>query len=193
MQTNAKKTYEAYPEKWMELYGVSLYKHALPRVEDSFVAEDLVQETFLAALKGLDGFKGESSEKNWLFSILKNKIVDYYRKKKRQQAVISMPDLRLMDDQWFDSDGSWAEEKMPHDWDSANTPVERKEIQRVIFWCKDHLKALQQAVFTLKYLEDIPSDEICKVLNISSTNYWILIHRARLKMRDCVEKMLLKG
>lgn len=193
MQTNAKKTYEAYPEKWMELYGVSLYKHALPRVEDSFVAEDLVQETFLAALKGLDGFKGESSEINWLFSILKNKIVDYYRKKNRQQAVISMPDLRLMDDQWFDSDGSWAEEKMPHDWDSADTPVERKEIQRVIFWCKDHLKALQQAVFTLKYLEDIPSDEICKVLNISSTNYWILIHRARLKMRDCVEKMLLKG
>lgn len=176
----------------MELYGTLLYKHALPRVEDSFVAEDLVQETFLAALNGLDGFRGESSEKNWLFSILKNKIVDYYRKRSRQQMVLSMPDLRLMDDQWFDSDGVWAEERIPHDWESADTPVERKEIQKVILWCKDHLKSLQQAVFTLKYLEDIPSDEICKVLNISSTNYWILIHRARLKMRDCVEKMLLK-
>lgn len=63
----------------------------------------------------------------------------------------------------------------------------------MIYWCKDHLKALQQSVFTLKYLEDISSDEICKVLNITPTNYWILIHRARLKMRDCVEKMLLKN
>lgn len=193
MQTNTKINHGTSPDKWMELYGVLLYKHALPRVEDSFVAEDLVQETFLSALSGLDGFRGESSEKNWLFSILKNKIVDHYRKKSRQQLVVSMPDLRLMDDQWFDSDGSWAEEKMPHDWESADAPVERKEVRKVILWCKDHLKSLQQAVFTLKYLEDIPSDEICKVLNISSTNYWILIHRARLKMRDCVEKMLLKG
>lgn len=193
MQTNSTIDSTTRPEKWMELYGASLYKHALPRVEDSFVAEDLVQETFLAALNGLSGFRGESSEKNWLFSILKNKIVDYYRKKNRQQVVLSMPDLRLMDDQWFDSEGSWAEERMPHDWESADAPVERKEIQKAILWCKDHLKSLQQTVFILKYLEDIPSEEICKVLNISSTNYWILIHRARLKMRGCVEKMLFKG
>lgn len=193
MELNSENKCLANPEKWVELYSALLFKHALPRVEDRFVAEDLVQETFLAGLKGIEGFKGESSEKNWLFSILKNKIVDYYRKKSRQQDIISMPDLHLMDNEWFNEDGSWDDEKIPHDWDSANNPTERKEIQKVIYWCKDHLKALQQSVFTLKYLEDISSDEICKVLNITPTNYWILIHRARLKMRDCVEKMLLKN
>jgi RNA polymerase sigma-70 factor (TIGR02943 family) len=193
MELNSENKNVANPVNWVGLYSALLFKHALPRVEDRFVAEDLVQETFLAGLQGIEGFKGESSEKNWLFSILKHKIVDYYRKKSKQQDIVSMPDLRLMDNEWFNEDGSWAEEKIPHDWDSANNPTERKEIQKVIYWCKDHLKALQQSVFTLKYLEDIPSDEICKVLNITSTNYWILIHRARLKMRDCVEKMLLKN
>jgi RNA polymerase sigma-70 factor (ECF subfamily) len=193
MELNSENKNVANPEKWVGLYSALLFKHALPRVEDRFIAEDLVQETFLAGLQGIEGFKGDSSEKNWLFSILKHKIVDYYRKKTKQQDIVSMPDLRLMDNEWFNEDGSWAEEKIPQDWDSANNPTERKEIQKVIYWCKDHLKALQQSVFTLKYLEDISSDEICKVLNITSTNYWILIHRARLKMRDCVEKMLLKN
>lgn len=99
MELNSENKCLANPEKWVELYSALLFKHALPRVEDRFVAEDLVQETFLAGLKGIEGFKGESSEKNWLFSILKNKIVDYYRKKSRQQDIISMPDLHLMDNE----------------------------------------------------------------------------------------------
>ena len=68
--------------------------------------------------------------------------------------------------------------------------VERKEIQKIINWCKDHLKNIQQQVFILKYMEELSSDEICKVLNITPSNYWILIHRARLKMRSCVEKKM---
>ena len=74
----------------------------------------------------------------------------------------------------------------------TDNPTERKEIQKIINWCKDHLKNLQQHVFTLKCMEDLDSGEICKVLNISSSNYWVLIHRARLQMRDCVEKYWLK-
>lgn len=188
-----KQANKANPQKWLELYGDLLYQYALPRVNDNVIAEDLVQDTFLSALKGLDGYKGEASEKNWLFTILKNKIIDFYRKKSTEQAVMTMPDLKRVDDEWFNEEGSWAENRMPKDWQAADNPVERKEIQKIINWCKDHLKALQQTVFTLKYMEDLDSDEICKVLKISSSNYWVLIHRARLQMRDCVEKYWLKN
>ncbi len=110
---------KANPHKWLENYGNLLYQYALPRVNDSVIAEDLVQETFLSALKGLDGYKGEASEKNWLFTILKNKIIDYYRKKATEQAVTSMPDLKMVEDDWFNEDGRWAENKIPKDWDAC--------------------------------------------------------------------------
>ncbi len=183
-----KQVIKADPQNWLPLYGDLLYQYTLPRVNDTVVAEDLVQETFLSGLKGLAGFKGEASEKNWLFTILKNKIIDYYRKKASVRSVIAIPDLQGGNNDWFNDEGSWAENRLPHDWKAADNPTERKEIQKIINLCKDYLKELQQQVFTLKYLEDIKSDEICKVLNISSSNYWVLIHRARLQMRNCVEE-----
>jgi len=191
--TMEKQAIKANPEKWFELYGTLLYQYALPRVKDSEIAEDLVQDTFLSALKGLNGFKGEASEKSWLFTILKNKIIDFYRKKAKEQSVISMPDLRSSENDWFDKEGNWAENRMPKDWDASDNLTERRELQKIINWCKDHLKTLQQSVFTLKYMEDLESAEICKVLNISSSNYWVLLHRIRLQMRDCVEKYWLKN
>ncbi len=183
----------ANPKKWLQLYGDMLYQYALPRVNDPVMAEDLVQDTFLSALKGLNGYKGEASEKNWLFTILKNKIIDHYRKKATRQQVMTASDLQTTDDDWFNDDGRWAEDRKPKNWHTIEDPLERKEIQKIINGCKDHLKELQQQVFTLKYLEDLDSVEICKVLNISSSNYWVLIHRARLQMRDCVEKHWLKN
>ena len=184
---------KANPQKWLDLYGDILYQYALSRVSNNVIAEDLVQETFLSALKGLDRYKGEASERNWLFIILKNKIIDYYRKKSRDQPFTSIPDLNMIEDNWFNNEGSWAETRKPRHWHASENPTERKEIQKIINWCKDHLKALQQDVFVLKYMEDINSDEICKVLNITTSNYWVLIHRARLQMRDCVEKYWLKN
>ncbi len=182
----------ANPKMWLKLYGDLLFQYALARVNDRSVAEDLIQETFFSALKGLDGYKGEASEKNWLFAILKNKIIDHYRKRTTDQAVFYNPGAEGSEEEWFNVEGQWAENRIPNDWNAAENPAERKEIQRIILWCRDHLKTVQQQVFTLKYLEDLDSDAICKVLNISSSNYWVLIHRARLQMRDCVEKNWLK-
>lgn len=187
-----KQVIKANPGQWLKLYGDMLYQYALPRVNNTLIAEDLVQETFLSALKGLEGYKGQSSEKNWIFSILKNKIIDHYRKKASGPAITTMPDLQLAAEDWFNDEGRWAGDKAPRDWHEAENPTERKEIQKIINWCKDHLKTVQQHVFILKYMEDLGADEICKVLNISSSNYWVLIHRARLQMRDCVEKYWLK-
>jgi RNA polymerase sigma-70 factor (TIGR02943 family) len=187
-----KQEVKADPKKWIELYGDLLYQYTLPRVNDYLIAEDLVQETFLSALKGLKEFKGEASEKNWLFSILKNKIIDYYRKKSREPSRIEFSELYKGEDEWFNSEGNWEENKIPKNWQADENPFERKEMQKIIIWCKDHLRNVQQQVFTLKYMEELDSDEVCKVLNISSSNYWVLMHRARLKMRDCVEKYWLK-
>jgi RNA polymerase sigma-70 factor (ECF subfamily) len=175
------------PAKWLELYGDLLYKYTLPRVKDSVSAEDLIQETLLAGLKGLNSFKEEASEKNWLFAILKNKIIDYYRKKASGQSIVSLSDIQVAENNLFTEEGHWAERKVYNNWHTSEIPAERKELQQIIQKCKDHLKDIQQDVFTLKYLEDLKSDEICKVLNISSSNYWVLLHRARLKMRDCIE------
>lgn len=179
---------KANPQKWLDNYGSLLYQYTLPRVNDNATAEDLVQETFLSALKGLDGYKGQASEKNWLFAILKNKIINYYKKKANDQSISLMPDLQILDDNWFNDDGRWLESKIPKDLDAFDNLIERKEVQRIINWCIEHLKNVQKNVFILKYLEDLDSEEICKVLNISLSNYWVLIHRARLQMRDCVEK-----
>ncbi len=183
---------KADPQKWLEQYGDLLYQYALPRVNDTSIAEDLVQDTFLSALKGLENYKGEASEKNWLFAILKNKIIDHYRKRSTEQAVLAIPDMHIMDDHWFNEEGGWVESRMPNDWQPASSLVERKEIQQIIAGCKDHLKTMQKNVFILKYMEDMNSGDICKVLNITPSNYWILIHRARLQMRECVEKKWLK-
>ena len=185
-------TNSANAQNWLSLYGDLMYQYCLPRVNDSTIAEDLVQETFLSALKGLAGYKGEASEKNWLFAILKNKIIDHYRKKAKTSAVMASPQSDTGDD-WFNEEGRWAENRMPLDWTAADNPTERKEIQQIINACKDKLKDLQQEVFILKYLEDVDSDEICKVLDITSSNYWVLPHRARLQMRGCVENNWLKN
>jgi RNA polymerase sigma-70 factor (TIGR02943 family) len=181
------------PKQWLEQYGNQLYQYALPRVNDSLLAEDLVQDTFLAALNNLGSFKGLASEKTWLFAILKNKIIDHYRKKSQSNGLDTMPDLEPIADAFFTDDGDWIAHRRPMSWSYDESSAEKKEFQRIIQWCKAHLKTIQEQVFTLKYLEELDSEEICKVLNITSSNYWVLIHRARLQMRDCVEKSWIKN
>jgi RNA polymerase sigma-70 factor (ECF subfamily) len=185
---DGKDTHSIHPDKWVTRYGNLLYKYCLPRINDSILAEDLVQDTFLSALKSLDTFRGEASEKSWLFTILRNKIIDHYRKKASNPATTMIPDLTDLPDGWFTPEGKWVEDKRPREWNISENPTDRKELQRLIDWCKAHLKELQQQVFTLKYLEELDSGEICKVLGISTSNYWILLHRIRLQMRECIER-----
>lgn len=181
------------PGNWLKDYGNLLYQYALARIGNQQEAEDLLQDTFLSAIKGLDQFKGEASEKNWLFAILKNKIVDYFRKKSANRVVSELPGLEGDLSEWFDEDGRWPLSGKPAGWNPANSDTERKEFRKIISHCKDALKDLQQQVFVLKYLEGYESDFICKVLNITASNYWVLLHRGRLQMRACVEKHWLKN
>jgi RNA polymerase sigma-70 factor (ECF subfamily) len=181
------------PSSWVKNYGNILYQYAFSRVDDSEEAADLVQETLLAGLNGSKNYKGEASEKNWLFSILKHKIIDHYRNKAKKRNVQALPELNEDEEHWFDTNGGWQMNERPQAWDYAGSHTERKELQSIIDRCREDLKELQRQVFVLKYMEDRDADFICKVLNISTSNYWVLLHRCRLQMRTCVEHHWLKN
>jgi len=174
------------PDRWINDYADALYSYTLPRVNDAALAEDLVQETFLSAWKARDSFKGEASEKSWLFTICKNKIIDHYRKKARD-ITQSLPEPSTPDG-LFDESEHWLPESQPGHWDMQQQPTDSKEFYAILEKCRKKLQEMQQAVFSMKYLEDLDAAEICKVLNITSSNYWVLIHRAKLQLRGCLEK-----
>ncbi len=175
------------PDKWISNYSDALYAYALVRVNDSALAEDIVQETFLSAWKGKDSFKGDASEKSWLYTICKNKIIDYYRKKGRD--IIQPIEGKDVSDGFFNEAEHWTTADAPGDWGiDYQQAIESKEFYKILNGCKKKLQQLQQSVFVMKYLEDLDSEEICKALGISSSNYWVLIHRAKLQLRACLEK-----
>jgi len=173
------------PDNWVTNYADALYAYCISRVNDVQAAEDIVQNTFLSAWKARDTYNGTASEKNWLYAILKNKIIDHFRK----QASIIVRVSANEEDMYFDNAEHWTPETAPKDW-GVNTeqPVEIKEFYHFLDKCKQKLKEIQQSVFVMKYMEDLDSEEICKVLGITSSNYWVLIHRAKLHLRKCLEK-----
>lgn len=176
------------PAEWVEQYADPLFRFAISRVGDSELAKDLVQDTFLSALKNADAFKGESSEKNWLFKILKNKIIDFYKSKARN-LVSSLNEHLAQANDYFDEDWNWQLSLRPQQWAvDYSQNIETKEFYVILENCKKKLNEIQNIVFTMKYLDDANSEEICKELDISSSNYWVLIHRAKLQIRQCLEK-----
>jgi RNA polymerase sigma-70 factor (ECF subfamily) len=188
-----KETYQLKPELWVENYIDYLFNYAVSRLSDSEQASDLVQETFLAALKAKNNFKGESTEKTWLTSILKRKIIDIYRKKSSSKES-SMSDFgeSINDPEFFDYvgafKGQWKEERVPHS--NSLMPegeLENNELRLIIEKCISLLPDNLASVFIMKMIDDVPSEEICKELGITSSNVWVMMHRARLRLRNCIE------
>lgn len=176
---------KANPSSWVSRFADELYSFAKWKVNDEELAKDLVQETFLAAFRKADEFRGDSTERTWLFAIIKNKILDHYRNKYRKQPTDTIP----ADDDLFTSNGAWKKDALPQNWQSKEVDALRhKEFFIVLNKCKDNLTNQQQLVFAYKYLEDKDADEICKDMDISSSNYWVLLHRARVQLRACLEK-----
>lgn len=176
------------PKNWVKNYSEQLFRFALQRVSDREAAKDIVQETFLAAYKNLENFKGEVSEKNWLFIILKNKIIDHYRKK-TNQLFTELDECEDAFENYFDEAGHWKKETTPRNWNADyKSPVESNEFFEILNKCLQKLSELTRIVFTLKYLDEKESEEICKELMITSSNYWVMIHRAKLQLRTCIEK-----
>lgn len=171
------------PERWLQDHGDSLFRYAFSRVHRRDVAEDLVQETLIAALRNHRGFSGGSSEKTWLFGIMKHKIVDHFRSYSRE-VLTDQPDTA---DQNFDSRGVWT--TAPQEWTKGpDSSYNQREFWMIFTRCLATLSAGQQSVFVLRELEGLSTEEICKVLQISSTNLWVRLHRARLQLRRCLEE-----
>ncbi|UCH85462.1 MAG: sigma-70 family RNA polymerase sigma factor [Candidatus Latescibacterota bacterium] len=175
------------PAEWVDLHGDALYRFALLRVKDRHVAEDLVQETFLSALQAAGRFKGDSAPRTWLIGILKHKVIDHFRK---STVEISESDLKLWEDEddrdYFDATGHW---KRPlNEWnDSPENLVENQEFWKTFQSCLADLPEAHRLAFTLKELDGLGGDEICDVLSVTPNNFWVMLHRARSKLRKCLD------
>lgn len=181
------------PQSWVKNYGDYLYSVAMLKLSKKELAEDLVQETFVAALRAREQFRGESSEKTWLVRILNNKIIDYYRKKdvmKELKGELDASETSFYG-HFFEptatSSHHWKNEVKPLEW-AADSEIESEEFDFVLQDCLQKLTPKMRPVFILKFMDELDSDEICKEMEISASNYWVLIHRAKLLMRECLEK-----
>jgi len=180
------------PERWVEEHGDYLFKFALVRLRDAIKAEDMVQETFLAALKGGDKFAGRSAEKSWLVGILKNKICDHFRKASRETSFTDMEFYRDEESDKFIPDGlfkdGWIHELGPLEWSSdPGASLDCQAFWKTFHDCSNKMPKNVAAVFTMREVDGVESKEICKLLNISENNLWVMLHRARMALRRCLE------
>ncbi len=175
------------PEVWIEEHGDQLFQYALSRVRDRTLAEDLVQDTLLSALKSYKNFQGRSTIKTWLIAILKNKIIDQIRKKSRQKEDLgSKDDISELPAIGFGSHGIW-NVYVPNWAGSPDKVLEDQEFLNALRGCFQKLPERSRRAFELKLMEDKDSEEICKDLDIGQSNLWVILHRARLALRECIE------
>lgn len=171
--------------EWVDLYTRDLSSWALYKVSDSELARDLIQETFLAAAENIQRFKGDSSPKTWLFAILNHKIIDHYRSKTREPIKLE----NQLFSQFFDQDGDWKADKRPLDWHEEDPKLlDDNEFQAVLKDCLDALPETWNTCVKLKYLMNKKGEDICQELDISPTNFWQIVHRAKLQLRGCIEE-----
>jgi RNA polymerase sigma-70 factor (ECF subfamily) len=171
------------PELWVDAYGDYLYRYAYSRLRDANAAEEAVQETFMAGIRYQSQFSGKGSERAWLLGILKRKIIDYIRLQSRyaRNGAFDDPDPTL---HLFDEHGRW--KKGTFQDVSPDSRLQADELQQVVRDCLEHLPPGQAAVFVLSVMEEMDSDHICRELDISPSNLWVRLHRARLSLAKCV-------
>ena len=150
-----------------------------------------MQETFLAALKAKSSFAGRSSERAWLFGILRNKLTDHYRLQGREIAMANLEAPFPEEQATFAASGlgrdGWIKEVTPKPWETPEETLISKEFQDVLKSCLSRLPAKIAQVFLLREIDDVSSDEICKDLGVSPNNVWVMLHRARMSLRRCLE------
>ncbi len=179
------------PRRWVSRYADYLYTYAVFRVNDQELAHDLVQETFLAALQRVGKFEGRCTEKTWLTAILKNKVIDVYRSRStgfaKEADTICTEDT---DTDFFDpDDGHWNDRHRPARLGiEQSDALENKEFQKILEACMKKLPALWLSVFTMKHIDEESTDIICRQLKVTSSNFWVIIHRTKVNLRSCLQK-----
>lgn len=179
-------------ERWFEEHGDGLYRFSLLRVNDSTLAEDLVQETFLAALQSRSSFKGQSPIRGWLLGIMKHKIADHFRKEGRFKEIKNEYETEPEVKGQF-GPFCWVKGYGPKKW--SNDPQEthlNKRFLSVVATCLKKLTPQQREVFVLREIEEYKSKEIENMLGITGNNIRVTLYRARVFLRSCIEKFWLK-
>lgn len=183
----ASQTPHANPERWVDDHGDCLFHFALTRVRHREVAEDLVQETLLAAVRTQENFGGRSTERSWLVGILKNKIADHFRKLGRETTFT---DLEFFSDEHsgkFENE-FWIHELGPQEWKpEGEEAMKREEFWEHLHRCLGRLPSRIASVFVMREVDDVPAKDVCATLAISDSNLWVMLHRARMALRQCLE------
>jgi len=174
------------PNTWIDNYSDYLFNYTIVRVDDREVAKDLVQETFFAGLKAMKNFKGESSERTWLIAILKRKIIDHYRKINSKKGKA---EIRIGYTKESDNEGDWLEERVADPFDiTAEDDLENTELGLAIHNCIAKLPKKQAGIFKMKTIQNFDTEVVCNQFNITASNLWVIIHRARTTLTKCLEK-----
>lgn len=177
------------PATWLAEHGDYLYSMAMKQLQNQVLAEDAVQETLLAALRSKETYAGQSSLRTWLTGILKFKIIDSIRNQSREQPIQAQP-LDLDRDgaevtSLFDHRGEWV--KPSNHWGNPEWVFDQALFWQAFSECLQHLPPKLARTFSLRELSGIDTDQICEILDISSNNCWVLLYRARVALKKCLE------
>ena len=179
------------PETWPEQHGSALYRFAMLRLRDANKAEEVVQDTLVAALQAHARFNGGASVRTWLIGILKHKIMDQFRHEARE-APLESPDLvsadndLFADEDFFDANGSWREKVS--DWGNPEDSLERSQLIAILQRCLDALPERLGRLFMMREVMEESTETICQEMKISATNVWTMLYRARMGLRQCLDR-----
>lgn len=169
--------------RWLDDHGDALYAYALARVRDPHVAEDLVQESLLAGLAAIGGFMGWSAERSWLIGILRHKLVDHLRSSLRERPMSESGPDGLTD--LFDRSGHW--KVSPSKWNAdPHSLAEDAEFRDVLAQCLSRLPSRMAQMFWLREAEEMETQELCERVDVTASNVWAILHRARAGLRKCL-------
>jgi RNA polymerase sigma-70 factor (ECF subfamily) len=175
------------PEAWVASHGDALYGYAWRWVRDRDIAEDLVQETFLAAWRGREQFAGLSSPRTWMIGILRRKIFDHLKRANRWDGLAKQPPDEDASVDFFDAGGHWKDSVKSWSVDPAAT-LEKGEFWSVFEGCRTKLSPVLAKAFVLREIDGVETDEICDLLGLSQTNLSTRLYRARLLLRSCLQR-----
>ncbi|HET7765118.1 MAG TPA: sigma-70 family RNA polymerase sigma factor [Burkholderiales bacterium] len=172
----------------MERHRPYLLRFALVQLRDRSAAEDAVQDTLLAAIQGASQFAAQSTVRTWLVGILKHKIIDSIRKTARERPVEPRAETEGTEglEAFFADDGHFAEP--PEEWAGPERSLEESRFFEALERCLQSLPKKTASAFTLREMMGLETDEICKELGISASNCWVMLYRARMSLRACLER-----
>lgn len=183
MESKPQNAVSALVATWVDRYSKEMLSWAMYRTSDRQTAEDLVQDTFLAACQRAEKFEGNSEPRTWLFAILKNKIADHYR------AIFKKNTTSFSGQTYFDEEDTWLDNQRPKLWNLENETelLDDAQFNAVFENCMGKLQPQWRSSLHLKFIDEIESAKICQELGITPTNYWQMLHRAKLQLRKCLE------